>query len=109
MSDAGLPDTPIKAQTFPPPSRIDVLKGFVGDLARPYAIIVTSTSAAGSALALAVRATDLAGAAIFIGAVFAGVGGLYAAKSWENNNQAKQTAIVAVEQAKTTASTGATV
>lgn len=93
MTDAGPP------MTFPP-SRADITKAFIADLARPFAIYVTSGSAAIATviIALRIKNMDFSAAAIFIGAVFAGVGSLYAFKSWENNTQAKQSAVVAVAQ-----------
>ena len=44
---------------------------------------------------------DASAAAIFIGAVFAGVGALYGAKSWEMAQSAKQAATVEVAKATT--------
>ncbi len=94
-------DTPVKTPTFPPPSKLDQAKGFIGDLARPFAIYVTAASAAASVVILAIHAKtpDLSASAIFEGAVFTGVGALYGAKAWENAQQAKQQATVQVAQA----------
>lgn len=79
MSDTGISE---------PLTRADVVKGFIGDMARPFAIYVTSASAAITPVVLAVRIDvmkiDLTGAGIFIGAIFAGLGALYGAKAWEN-------------------------
>ena len=106
MTDASptkQPDTPIAAPTTPPPSTLDEIKGFVGDLARPFAIIVTSASASTATVIIALNNKDgFSAAAIFIGAVFTGVVGLFGAKAWENAQQAKQTANVAVAQAQST-------
>lgn len=81
-------DTPIAPPTFPPPSLSTKVKGFVGDLARPFAIYVTSGGAATATVIFAVRVAkdkiDLSSAAIFMGAVFTGVGALYVGKAWEN-------------------------
>lgn len=98
MSDAGAPLTY-------PPSKMDKAKAFIADLARPFAIYVTSGSASISTVLIAGRMInmDFSSAAIFIGAVYSGVGALYGLKAWENNTQAKQTAVV--EVAKTTGST----
>lgn len=79
MSDTGISQ---------PQTRVDVVKGFIGDMARPFAIYVTAASAAITPIVLAVRIDamkiDLTGAGIFIGAIFAGLGALYGAKAWEN-------------------------
>lgn len=93
-------DTPITT-TWPRPTRVDQVKSFIGDLARPFAIISTSGAAAAATVLIALRVTSYAEGAIFIGAVYAGVGALYAAKSWELNTQAKQAA--GIEIAKTAA------
>jgi hypothetical protein len=72
---------------------IDVVKSFIGDLARPFAIIVTSLAAAISTVWIGVvvaqKVESFEGAAIYIGAVFAGVGALYGAKAWELTKVAK--------------------
>jgi len=77
-------DTPIAPKGFPPPSRADQVKSFIGDLARPFAIYVTSGAAALATGTIAFKNDDgFSAAAIFIGAVYAGVGALYGAKAWE--------------------------
>lgn len=76
-------DTP----TTQPPSRLGTIKAFIGDLARPFAIYVTSLAAAIATVRIATAVSgdklDFSAAAIFIAAVFAGVGALYGVKSWE--------------------------
>lgn len=96
-----MPDTPIATPTFPPPSRLDQVKGFVGDLARPFAIIVTSLSAAISGVVIATKVSTFEGAATFIGAVYLGVGALYGAKAWENAKTGGQAAQVEIAKAAT--------
>ena len=78
-------DTPVK----PPATLLDRVKGFAGDLARPYAIIVVA-SALGWAIA---RAGADAGVITAAGGVLVL---LYGAKSAENAVQATQTAKVAI-------------
>lgn len=63
---------------------VDGLKSFIGDLARPFAIWWTSGAAGVAVVRLARPDTDLSGAAVYIGAVLAGVAALYGAKAWEN-------------------------
>lgn len=86
-------DTPVSTQ---PPSKLDKIKSFIGDLARPFAIISTSASAAVSVIMIAKRVDGFEGGAAFIAAVFAGVAALYGAKAWEVGTQAKQAANVAI-------------
>jgi hypothetical protein len=62
---------------------LDRIKGLVGDLARPFAIIASSASAAIATVVIAFKVDGFEGAALFIGAVYAGVGALYGAKSLE--------------------------
>lgn len=90
-----------------PPSRLDAIKTFIGDLARPFAIIVTSLGAAISTVTIAIRTedVDLTAASIFIGAVFAGVGALYGVKSWEVAKTNAANAEVAKTSLATTGST----
>lgn len=83
-------DTPVLPQTWPPPSRIDQVKSFVGDLARPFAIISSSYAASHATIVIAYKVNSFSEAAIFIGAVFAGVGALYGAKAWEVARTGKQ-------------------
>jgi hypothetical protein len=64
------PDTPIKAETSPAPSRLDQIKSFLGDLARPLSIILPSFGATVATIVIAFRVKDFGEGAIFIGAVF---------------------------------------
>jgi hypothetical protein len=84
-------DTPA---TTKPPSRVDQIKGFVGDLARPFAIYTIAGSTAAAIIMESVGADKLTAAGLIIGA-------LYGAKTVENNTSAKQAA--SVEIAKATA------
>jgi len=84
-------DTPVHQ----PPSTSDAVKAFLGDLARPFAIIVTSASTAYAVCVIAYEGKNFSEGAIFIGAVFAGVSALYWGKSVENIKQAQANADVA--------------
>lgn len=96
-------DTPVNPRTFPPPSKMEVAKAFIGDLARPFAIIATSLSAGIATVVLASRGgVELNGAGFFMGAVYAGVVGLYVGKAFENANVAKHQAQAQAEIAKAT-------
>jgi len=98
-------DTPIAAPSWPPPSGLDQAKAFIGDLARPFAIIVTSGSAAVSGVVIATKVESFEGAAIFIGAIYAGVGALFGAKAWENAKTGRQAADVEIAKATTPGAT----
>ena len=82
-----------------PPSRLDVVKVFIGDLARPITILLTAVSGsyATVATAHAVASAVAAGkagpgeAAIFIGAVLGIASAIYIGKSVENYQIARVT------------------
>jgi hypothetical protein len=88
-------DTP---PTTNPPSRLDVAKAFIGDLARPFAIIWISLATGIAIIRLATAEVDLSEAAVYIGAVLAGLGVLYGAKSLEESRKAKVAGDVAIAQ-----------
>lgn len=81
-------DTPLPR----PPSRLDTLKGFIGDLARPFAIIATASTTAWAILDPAVGADKLTAAGLILAALFG-------AKTFENQSQAKQSASVEIAKA----------
>lgn len=76
----------------------DIAKQFIADLARPFSIIVTSASAAVVPVIVVARMApdrfDLIGAAAFVGALYAGVAGLYWGKAIEETRKAGQAAEV---------------
>lgn len=84
---------------------LDQFKGLVGDLARPFSIIATSASAAVVPVIVVWRTSperlDLVAAAALVGALYAGVAGLYWGKAWEN--QKAVSASAEVEKAKASA------
>lgn len=72
---------------------------FIGDIARPFAIIATSFGASVATMRIALVGEHFSEGAIFIGAVFTGVSALYAAKAMENWGQAREAAKVEVAKA----------
>lgn len=89
-------DTP---PTSHPPSKLDVIKGFLGDIARPFAIIATSFGATWASIVVAYRVKDGTDAALLMTAIFAGVGAIYGFKAWEVAKTGKQTAEVEIAKA----------
>lgn len=75
-------------------SRAEVVKAFLADLARPFALYVTFGSAAIATVRLAWAGGDLNSAAIFVGAVLAGGGAIYGAKAAEETRKSGHTAEV---------------
>lgn len=92
-------DSPIS----PPQGWIERGTAAIGNLARPYVLIVASTSSGIATIALAIRTVSLIEAAAFVAANWAGVGALYGAKALEEGRKAKATA--EVEVAKVNAGT----
>lgn len=82
------------------PSRVETFKSVVGELARPFAIIVTGFSVAVTPIIIVCRMApdrlDLIGAAALVGAGYAGHVGLYGFKSWEVARTGKQAADVEI-------------
>ena len=84
----------------PSPPTLGLIKDFIGDVARPFAIISTSLGASVATVIVALKiGPDASAAAIFIGAVFTGVVGLFTAKAWENSQAGKHSATVEVAKA----------
>ena len=88
-------DTPVHY----PRTRFDKIKSFIGDLARPFAIISTSFAASWASIVAAYRIENGNDGAILLGAIYAGVGALYIGKSWELAKAAKADAEVKVAEA----------
>ncbi|WP_310540818.1 hypothetical protein [Phenylobacterium sp.] len=78
---------------------IDQFKGIVADLARPFAIISSSAAAAVATIVIAWKVTTFGEGALFIGAVYAGLGGLYGFRAWENSKTGKHAADVEIAKA----------
>lgn len=75
-------------------SRLDQIKAVVADLARPFAIISTSFAASFATVNISLRVTGGESGAIFLTAVYAGVGALYVGKAFENTRIAGHNAEV---------------
>lgn len=83
MSDAGSPM--LTSLTINNPIARDVA-AFIGEVARPTAIIATSVGAAASSVILALKVNSPE-AAVYMGALFLGVGTLFGVKGWEKVTQ----------------------
>lgn len=89
-------DTPPTPITFPPPDLWDRIKTTVGDLARPFAIIVSNGAASIAVIKIAwtisEKSSSWEGAAMFVGAAGAYAGALFGAKAWEVTKTSGQAA-----------------
>lgn len=65
------------------------IAAFIAETARPFAIIVTSIAAA-RAIVIIAHKIGVGEAALYIGAVLAGLGALYFGKAWEKVTQIRQ-------------------
>lgn len=72
---------------------------FIGEIARPFAIIATSFAAAWASVVASYRIENGNDGAILLGAVFAGVGALYIGKAWEIAKASKHDAEVKIAEA----------
>ena len=66
---------------------LDQIRQLVGDLARPFSIIATSGAASVAIVIGATKVEDGVAGAAYIGAVLAGLVGLYGFKSWEQRGK----------------------
>jgi hypothetical protein len=91
-------DTPVTATQVPPVPMSERIKAFIGDLARPFAIIATSYAAAHATVVIANKVENGNDGAIFAGAYFLGVATLYGAKAIEAINTTRARRDVDVAQ-----------
>jgi len=91
-------DTPVTATQVPPVPTSERIKAFIGDLARPFAIIATSYAAAHATVVIANKVENGNDGAIFAGAYFLGVATLYGAKAIEAINTTRARRDVDVAQ-----------
>lgn len=95
-------DTPVIPREKPPIPRSEMVKAFIGDLARPFAIIVTSYAAAHATIIIAGKVENGNDGAIFAGAYFLGVGTLFLGKAVEAINASRTKRDVDVAQVNAT-------
>lgn len=77
---------------------MDRLSKFIGDIARPVAIIVSSVAASVASVIASLRIENGNDGAMLIGAVFVGVGALYGFRSAENWKAARADADVKIAE-----------
>ena len=78
---------------------LDQFKALIGDLHRPFAVIVASAAGAVATVVVAFKVDGFEGAALFIGAVWGGVAGLYWGRAWENARSRRAEADVDIARA----------
>lgn len=95
-------DTPVIPREVPPIPRSEMVKAFIGDLARPFAIISTSFAASWATIVIAGKVENGNDGAIFAGAYFLGVGTLFLGKAVEAINAGRHKRDVDVAQVNAT-------
>lgn len=97
MTDAPIADSP----TQPPSGGLERWAGFIGQIARPLAIIVTSLAASVASIIVACKVEDGNDGAFLMGAIFGGVAALYIGKAVEVFKSNKAAADVEIARATT--------
>jgi hypothetical protein len=82
-------DTPVTPRDVPPVHVSERVKAFIGDLARPLAIILLAYAAMRATIIIAQKVENGNDGAIFAGAYFLGLATLYGAKAVEAINAAR--------------------
>lgn len=98
-------DTPVIPRDQPPVPRSEMVKAFLGDLARPFNQYVVGGATAIAIVIGATKITDATGGAIYITAVGAIALGLYGVKAIENIKTGGQSRDVAIAQTNATTNT----
>jgi len=91
-------DTPVIPREVPRIPKSEMVKSFIGDLARPFAIIVTSYAAMRATIIIAEKVENGNDGAIFAGAYFLGAATLFGAKAIEAINTTRARRDVDVAQ-----------
>lgn len=100
-------DTPVNPRDVPPVPKSESVKAFIGDLARPFAIISTSFAASWATVVISYKVENGNDGAIFAGAYFLGVGTLFLGKAVEAINASRTKRDVDVAQVNATGTTTA--
>lgn len=77
---------------------MDRISKFIGDVARPVAIIVSSVAASAASVIASLRIENGNDGAILLAAIFGGVGAMYGLKAVENWRASKNEADVKIAE-----------
>ena len=80
-------DTPVNPRDVPPVPRSEMIKAFLGDLARPYALYAAGTGTAIATVVGALKCQNGTEASLVIGAAGLILGGMYGVKEWGTTKQ----------------------
>lgn len=87
MADQPATDTPPIVQEKPPIPSSEMVKSFIGDLARPFALYATGAGTAVATVIGALKCQNGTEASLVIGAAGLILGGMYGVKEWGNTKQ----------------------
>lgn len=104
MTDVTVTDTPVVPRDKPPTRASEMVKAFIGDLARPFNQYVIGGSTAIAIVIGANKIDDATGGAIYIAAVGAIATAIYGIKAVENIKSGNQSRDVAIAQTTSGAS-----
>jgi hypothetical protein len=77
-------DTPMTSRESPPLPRSEMVKGFIGDLARPFALYAMGSGTCVAAVIGAMKCQNGTEASLVIGAAGVVLAGCYGVKEWGN-------------------------
>lgn len=80
-------DTPVTSRETPPVPKSEMVKGFIGDLARPFALYCLGIGTAAATIIGALRCTNGTEASLVIGAAGVVLAGCYGVKEWGTTKQ----------------------
>jgi hypothetical protein len=80
-------DTPVTPRDVPPVHASELIKAFIGDLARPFALYATGGGTAAATVIGAMKCEDGTQASLVIGAAGLILGGMYGVKEWGTTRQ----------------------
>lgn len=80
-------DTPITPREIPPVPKSEMVKSFIGDLARPFALYASGLGTAIATVIGATKCADGTQASLVIGAAGLILGGMYGVKEWGTTKQ----------------------
>jgi hypothetical protein len=80
-------DTPVNPRDIPPVPTSEMVKGFIGDLARPFALYASGLGTAIATVIGALKCQNGTEASLVIGAAGLILGGMYGVKEWGTTKQ----------------------
>lgn len=80
-------DTPVTSRETPPVPKSEMVKGFIGDLARPFALYALGIGTCAAVIIAAMKCENGTEGSLVVGAAGLILGGMYGVKEWGNTKQ----------------------